>query len=297
MNIILGGGLIALIARDILGDDWKIIPMGKSLYYSFNPPLADNYVIKDDAIDNYMDQFTLIPVYTKLAFSIAGQLTHNPAIALDPWLQKVYGPEIPPQTPGYWRRHLEYFSYGDCADINARLQQRYMGELVSGEEKFGKATAISDHRITTTKTVLEYDNIISTIPLPALMKMLGYGVNLPSKDLYCYHLRTDWDFEGSSHILVADREIEFYKVTKINQVNFVFYANKQIMQPGRYFMGFLKKFDLIGEVHLPEATPCGPIPDFQHVKDANILPVGSNAAWDDCLDVGSCIKRLLKYGR
>ena len=56
----------------------------------------------------------------------------------------------------------------------------------------------------------------------------------------------------------------------------------------------LKDFKLIGEIHYPQATPCGPIPNFPEVEAADISCIGSRAAWDDCMDIGTCIKRLVR---
>lgn len=295
MNIILGGGLVALIARDILGSKWKILPMGRSMFYSFTPPLADNRVVKDNIIDSYMDQFSTIPIYTKVAFSVAGQLTHNANLSLKLWLQKVYGADLPLHADPYWRTHLEYWSYGDCKDMYRVLQERYADEILNNDKTWKKPKIIGDHKITTETTVLEYDRILSTIPLHALLGYMGQTHNLPGKDMWCYHLLTDsLDFEGSTHVFVCDTEIDFYKVTQLDKTNFVFYSTKEIERPATLFMALMPKFELVGETKVPRAIPCGPIPDIAFLKENNISCVGSLAAWDDCQDVGTCIKRLLK---
>lgn len=296
MKVILGGGLVALLARDILGSGWTIIPYGKSRFYSFNPPLCDNYVIKDDVIDDYMNRFALIPSYIKNAFSLGGQLTYNHNIGLDPWLEKVYGGMRPSQADPYYRSHIDYFGYGDCLEIYRRLQQQYVNEILDNQDKLGKAVVkIHDHRIVTdTGVEKEYEHIISTIPLPALTTAMGRKYEFPCRDMWCYHIKTDWDMEGATHIRVADQHLEFYKVTKVNQVDYIFYSVNQIVRPGQYFMGILgKKFELIGEVNFQEAIPCGPIPDLLEVTMADITLMGSRAVWDDCLDIGSNIKRLV----
>jgi len=50
MNIILGSGIIGLLAKLILGQDWKIIPFYRSRYFSFNPALDDNFIIRDEIL-------------------------------------------------------------------------------------------------------------------------------------------------------------------------------------------------------------------------------------------------------
>jgi hypothetical protein len=298
-KVILGGGLIAVLARDILGPDWDFIPMGKSTFYSFDPPLADNYVIKDPVIDDYMRQYSLVPIIRKMAFSYAGQLSYNRELCLAPWLQKVYGTYPPTYAHGYWKGHMENFSYGDCRQIYTALQSKYITALAENHEKYGPAVEITADHLIRTKNgqTIEYDQIISTIPLRALLGMMGVKANLESQDQWCYHIRTkDLDFEGADHLLVVDREIEFFKASKINQTNYVLYATQQIQMPGRYFMAFMKDFELVGEVKVPAAIACGgpADQDFPQVAARNIECLGSLATWDDCLDVGSCIKRLVR---
>lgn len=295
MKLILGGGLTALLARDILGSNWMMVPIGRSLYYSFIPPLCDNYVIKDSTIDDYMSQWAYIPIYTKIAFSYGGQITYNQHLALQPWLERIYGGDLPPQAGSYWKNHLEYFAYGDCVDMYRRLQAKYKEELLGSDSKWGIPISIKDGVIKTDKLQSEYDEIISTIPLHALLPMVGITADLPSRDLWCYHLLTDClDFEGATSLFVVDQSIEFFKATNIGPNSYVFYSTKEIVQPGRYFMALMKRFELTGETRLERAIPRGPIPQFEALKNANITCLGRNAVWDDCMDVGTCIKRLLR---
>lgn len=297
MKFILGGGLAALLARDILGDKWTIIPYGKSLFYSFSPPICDNYVIKDGVIDGYMDKYALIPIYIKASYSLAGHLTQNHNIALDHWLYKLYGLNVPPHAKLYWQTHIDYFAYGDCLEIYRRLQKQYLPEIVGNQEKYGKlVTSIGDHRIKTDiGGDIEYDEIISTIPIYALTAAMGLSIEFPSRDLWCYHVITDKiDLEGATHGLVADQHIEFYKVTKIKDNVYIFYSTQQIISPAKYFMAILKKFELIGETQFERATPCGPVPNLTEVSSANITCIGSRAGWDDCMDIGTCCKRLIR---
>lgn len=295
MKIILGGGLVALLARDILGPSWTIIPVGRSMYYSFTPPLADNYIVKDTTIDDYMGQYTYAPIYTKTAFSVAGELTHNANIGIQQWLSKVYGDNIPPHADPYWRSHMEYFAYGDCCEIYRTLQDRYKDELIKNNEKWGKLITIKDHIVNTNNGSVEYDSMISAIPLYSLLDLLGITINLPSKDLWCYHLASDaFDFEGATHVLVSDPHIDFHRVTQLDNNNYVFYSSMEIIRPAILFMAMAKKFDLIGETQVPRAIPCGPIANIQAIKDAGITCIGKTASWDDCMDIGSCCKRLLR---
>lgn len=298
MNYILGGGLIGLLARDILGPDWKIIPYGRSVFYSFYPPLVDNYIIKNNTIDDYMARHAILPIYVKNAYSMAGSLLYHHNLCLHNWLYKVYGLNIPPHANDYYRMTNEYFVYGDCVEINRKLQAAYLDEIMGTKDSVGaKVTSIDNGVITTDKLVkLPYDKILSTIPLPQLLETIGVNYNLPSRDLWCYHIETDkLDLEHNTHVRVVDEAIDFFKVTQASKTTYVFHSTKQIIQPGRFFMSIIPgEFKLIAEVQIKNAIPCGEIPFIKELSDNHINCLGSLACWDDCLDVGSCIVRLVK---
>ncbi len=295
-NIILGGGLTALVARDLLGPTWDIIPIGRSRFFSMRPALDDNYVVRDPTIDDYMDKYSLVPILKKTIYSYGGQFTYNHAIALESYLEKLYGPDVPPHCEAFYKTRPDRFGYGDCIEMNQRLQLQFKETLVENNEKYGQVEKIEDHLITTsTGKKIEYDNIVNTIPLPALMKYMGLDyIDFKTKGLYAYHLRTkDLDFEGASHVLVADPEILFHKATKIDNTNYVFFSTVDIERPGQYFMDWMKNFELIAGTMIENAIACGPIPEVEELKNANITCIGKQAVWDDCLDIGSCIKRLI----
>ena len=75
----------------------------------------------------------------------------------------------------------------------------------------------------------------------------------------------------------------------------MFFANGRINHPGRFFMQMIKDFDLIGETSVEKAIPCGDIPKLDALEDNDIKCAGSAAVWDDALDIGSCIKRLIGF--
>lgn len=298
MNLILGGGLIGLLARDILGPKWTIIPYGKSRFYSFSPPLADNFIIHDDEISEYTKLYVgSPPLFIKSMYSFGGQLTSNHAICVDEYLNKVYGPSVPRHAKAMMSKRFEFFAYGDCADIYRTLQEKYQSELVANSEKYGVITKIQDDHtiITSTGVRLEYNKILSTIPIDVLVGYFGEKVALNSKDMWCYHLETDkLDLENSQIVYAVDPDIEFYKVNSLGNAQYVFYAGKRIEKPGAYFMMFIKDFHLIQETTIPQAVPCGNIPNID-VNSRGIYCIGSSAVWDDFLDVGSCIKRIILH--
>jgi hypothetical protein len=297
MKVILGGGLISLLARDILGDSWTIVPIGRSRFYSFNPALIDNFIVKDEVTDKYMQQHAVIPYLHRVGYSYGGQLLFSTNLALAPYLEKVYGGKVPPHARPYYENRIDFWTSGNCVDIYSSLQAKYKDEILGNAEKYGTPQNINNHVITTDKGKFEYERMISTVPLDVLLKWTDISwVDLPSRDLYFYHVRTsDLDFEGATQLLVVDPETEFHKAIMLNRLNYVFQSCAQIEYPGQYFMGFMKNFELVAETMIERAISCGPTPKIDELDTADIMCLGSSA-WDDCLDVGSSIKRLLKFG-
>jgi len=296
MKVILGGGLTALLARDILGDGWTIVPVGRSRFYSFNPPLADNFVIKGEAVDEYMERYAVMPYLYRIGYSYGGQILFNTALTLEPYLNKLYGDYVPLHAYAYWSNRIDFFGYGNCSNMYMDLQDKYKNDILKNAATYGIPHHISEHTIETDKGKFAYERIISTVPLYVLLEWMGITwYELLSKDLYCYHVRTDsLDFEGATHLFVVDPEIEFYKVTMLNRLNYIFFANKQIEFPGRCFMSYIKRYELIAETSVERAICCGPIPQITELDDADIVCIGKSAVWDDCLDISSSIKRLIK---
>lgn len=297
MKIILGGGIIALFARDILGSDWTLLPIGKSRYYSYSPPLADDYIVADDDIIDYVSKWATMPLIYKNAFSYGGNIIFNNNICLDLYLTKYYNGNVPSHTGSFYKNRLDIHGYGHAVSIYSQLQDKYKSELVENNNKYGMVNTIDQGVIKTSTDInIAYDKIISTLPLDVLLDMCGVDHNLISRDVYYYHVRTeDLDFEGATSLYVVDNDIKFHKVRKINRFNYIFESCNYIDDPGQYFFNFMNKFDLIAETKVENVIPCGNIPDTSALNKIDICCVGSNAQWDDCMDLGSCIKRLIKY--
>jgi hypothetical protein len=293
MNIILGGGVVALFARDILGPDWQIIPIGRSIYYSFSPPLTDNYIIRDDITDRYLETVT-IPEYIKNTLSVGGYLTQDDA-TLHEWLNKKYKGNVPPQAQKYWESHMGYFAYPGLNKIYAKYQEKYKGEITRNNN-YGALSKIDvhNHTLTLANKTIEYDKLINTIPLYAFLDLADINYPLPSLDMWCYHIRSDTiDLEGATNAFIVDAAIDFYQASKVGNTDYIFYANAEVAQPGTMFMSIVEKFDLINETMIPKAIACGEIPRLEVLDSGGIINAGSGV-WDDCLDIGSSIKRLLR---
>ena len=293
MNVILGGGVVALFARDILGPSWHIIPVGRSLYYSFSPPLADNYIVRDEKTDEYFN-FVSHPECIKNMFSIGGHLTQEMSV-LNEWLSKKYKNDIPPQSVKYWNSHMNNFAYPGLINIYRDMQIKYQDEIIQNNNE-GHLVKIdlSNREIHLSGKVIEYEYIINTLPLYAFLEIAKIDYHLPSLDLWCYHVRSETiDLEGATNVFIVDKAIEFYQVSKVGNIDYIFYAISEVQHPAVDFMSIIDKFDLVNETMIPKGIQCGSIPKIEMLKDGGIINVGSGV-WDDCLDIGSVLLRLLK---
>lgn len=300
MNVILGSGIVGLLAKAILGDSWKVIPFYKSRFFSFNPALDDNFIISDDEIDPFVKQLMgKMPAkfnYNK-AWSIQGQLypAFDEGICGD-WLANIFGQQVPAHAVAYHKDRMTFNVYDiRLNEIYKSLVSQYMPTLTE-EAKKGKVTKISDHKIFRENDVVEYDQIVSTIPLNTLCGLMDYNAKLESKPIHYIHLATkDLDFEGYNQVMVADAAFGFYKAANIAPGRFLVYCQEEIPDPGAYFMAFMKSFDIIDGTSIDNAIPLGDIPKLDAIEKQDIFCVGSYAQWDWCADVGSNIKRLVRF--
>lgn len=301
MKIILGSGIVGLLAKIILGNEWKIIPFGKSRYYSFKVPLADNILIRDEKIDHFLSSelkiiCSMLYPYTA-CYSVQGQLVKK----LDPilneaWLYKMYGEQYPTQAKPYYERRILNTVYGvRITELYKQLQSNFIHEIVA-ENDIGKVTKIGNGFIERGDKITQFDKLVSTIPLNSFLKLRQTPHTLQSNDTYVYHIQSeDLDLEGANQCYVIDNDIAFYKVTRISpDKRYLFYSTKDIELPGIYFKQFMNNLNILDYTKVPEAMPLGERPDLQLLEKENIFCVGSNAEWDDCRDVSSCILRLLK---
>src|SRR5688500_18173898 len=93
-NVIFGSGIVGLMAGKLLGSSWTVIPFGRSRFYSFNPPLADNFIIHDSEIDEPIRDLTgqrPVHIYRR-CWSVGGLLdsTWNEGIC-NSFLAKLFG--------------------------------------------------------------------------------------------------------------------------------------------------------------------------------------------------------------
>ena len=296
-KLILGSGIIGLLARELLGKDWEVVPFNRSRFYSFRPALDDNFIIRDERIDDFVEHLKgKVGFIYKILYSYDGNLfDHNEELSSS-WLTKVFGSDIPPQSDAYLSNRRSFFVYDiKINQLYEELQNKHQAYLVE-ESKKGIVTEIGDRYLIRSGERIEFDAAISTIPLDILCSLSRKNsYDLPAQQVWYFHIETDeLDFEGANQLLVVDPVFDFFKVANIARRRYLFYCKSEIPTPGAYFLQIMQKFDMIDGTTIDKAIPTGPIPDLQAFERMGIYCVGSNAQWDWCMDVGSCIIRLLK---
>jgi len=304
MKYILGSGLVAFIAKTIM-PEYEIIPVGKSRYYQFKVATCDDYVVCHKDIDDFMKEISVdvgmqpIPVFFKRALSYSGQLIfgRNEGF-LNNWLNKIYGPNRNPNANTLTQ--LDMFVYNISATDMFRFLEsnckKHFRPFVESGDKF-KSIDVNNKIIHTQNKQLNYEHIISTIPLDSLLDCCGMknDRNLEHRDLHTFVIETeDLDFEGASELLVVDDNIDFFKCTKIGKRIYQFYCNNEIPNLTSYLELFVSKYDVLSATVVRKAVPLGNSDQHRITNDFDITCVGSNAQWDDMMDISSCIRRLMK---
>lgn len=304
-NYIFGSGIIGYLAKSIFVD-YDLIPFKRSRYFYFEIPWSDNFIRYDKDIDGFMSGIVAsgspMLIY-KSPFSYSGQLLYEKTDdTVNEYLNKVYG-DVPLFADKLLQTTFTIYPTS-VKNIHDMLQRKLteeiqrnirLGELVSIDVKNRvfvlrdpKTGAINKH---------EYDKIISTIPLDALCKYCNLSLDIKSRDICYYVINADIDLEGAQQCYVVDNDILFFKVSDIGD-NYLFWSTSIIDNAYNYFGKFLNyKIDIM-EAHVIErALPIGDRPDLSLFEDNGIYCVGSNAQWDDNIDIASAIKRLLAWGK
>lgn len=296
-KFILGSGLVGLIAKEILGNDWEIIPQGRSRYYSFEPALSDNHIVATEAVKQIINAGQGIREYKK-AFSLGGHLLWEPHDwALDMYSNKLYG-----ESNGIFKKifnsKVEIFGL-KCNELYKILMNKHIQDIKKANAKYGQIKEISNEHIHTTTGKFPYQRVLSTIPLDVLFKFLKIENDLKSRDVWVYRIETDQlDFEGADEVLVLDQVFDFYKSVMLSKNEYQFFCLNEIKTPLEYFGAFTNNrltFNPRHSTKIPGAIPMGGgPPDLSELKKYNIECMGSNALWDDMVDISACIIRILK---
>lgn len=298
MKYIFGSGIVGLMARDLLGSDWKLVPFYKSRYYTFNPAIADNFIIRHEAIDDYVQRFSSSKAvfFYKRSYSFLGDIIgYDRSLSLR-WESKIFGNNRPLHSEFYWKNQENVPIYDvRINQIYSQLLEKYKDELES-TSSLGLITEIGDHYFVRNGVKNDFSEVINTIPLNALCSLYKINCNLPSVDMHVAHIATDsLNFEGNNQLFVVDENIDFYKVICVGKNSYVFYFAKYVPNLGAYLMNFMNSFDIIEGTKIAESIPAGQIPKVKQLEDNNIFSVGDSAQWDWCMDLGSCLLRLMQY--
>jgi len=296
---ILGSGLIGCLAKRMFPSA-EIIPFKKSRYYSFETPLADNFIICHKEIDPFMSEICpadKIPILMKSSFSYYGQLIATPPVELlQMYLQKVYQ-----EYPDYYPKLLKSIHgvYQTTAmKLYDKLQDKLQLDINESIRNYGEMISIDTKAktITMRNKKMEYEKIISTIPLDALVKFCGFDLDLKSFSVCLYNITSEKiDLEGNDYCYVADKYIDFFKVVRLGQHSYMFWCKDAIQDPYKFFGSFLThNIDIVETFRISNMMPIGNPPSLQMFQDADIYCIGSNAQYDDMVDVSSAILGLLR---
>ena len=301
MNFILGSGITGLLAKEVLGESWQLIPFGRSRFYSFYPPTGDNFIVSHDSIDPIIREFTAIP-QTDLLFratSYGGQLLFADAsFAKDSYLSKLFGANMHPAAKMLLRHELNVYKHVTATELYNTLQTRYKTQIEQARQQYGTVNKIShqDHTIQTSTGTYEYNKIVSTIPLDALLEFMGETHTLQAANVWYYHITTPaLNFEGARQVFVADAAFDFFKVDKISNDQYVFHCRCDLGNPMSYLGAFMNnRLSIENATNMQKAYPVGAPPKLEEIEKVGIYCVGQHAQWDYFMDVSSSIKRLLK---
>jgi len=298
-DLILGSGIIGCIAK-FLHPNAIFVPFKKSRYYTFDFPLADNFILYSEDIDDIMINMSpknKMKIFFKSALSFEGQLLEGDDKIKEIYLKKLYDDHYQEYAPKLLTTAFSVYPV-PVIELYNQLQNSQVDEINSSINEFGDLVKIDvKQKIAIFKEKKkEYDKIISTIPLSALLSLCGMSLPLKSKDVCFYRITSEKvDLEGRQSCFVVDEFIEFFKVVELEKHMHMFWAFDKIENPYQYFGSFLThNIDIEECQRIEDAIPIGEKPDLSELEKYSIFCVGSNAQHDDFMDISSCIKRLLR---
>jgi hypothetical protein len=302
MNIIIGSGLNAFLARHILGPEYKIIGAGPSRFYNVNPASTDNFIYASEMLQPLEEQLRALNIDTtrypyQCCWSNNGELSGGfDRISCSFWLSKVFGLEIPAHLELVYPHRMNFEVYGTRVNqLYAALYKKYYPEMASSKN-ISDIESIRPHQIVFKDgQVLDFENCISTIPLDDLCNLMDYQLPLSGIDVSAILVETSsLDFEGYNQVFVVDPEIKFFKATQIKEDGFIFYFINKIDNPGLYMTPYMNDFDLVSGFYYENCIPAGAISETSWLSKFGVIPLGMSAQWDAAMDVSSCLHRIMK---
>ena len=302
-NLLLGSGIIGNIARAIFNKDFYWVPFKRSRYYSFDVPFADNFLIYDQKVSDFFTPFKIdvTPVFFKCPISYQGQLMFQEfPIVLDPYLSKVYGEQIPSVATKLLKSTFSVYQITAQA-LYHRLEHSHEEEIQTNIRQDGELIKIdlSKKEAVFKNGTRPFDKIISTIPLDALHSLCSLPFERKARSVcYYYIISEKVDLEGATQALVADSDINFFKVCMLRPNNYIFWTLDAVENPLQYFGKFLTyRMDIVEAKRIENVIPLGDPPSLKHLEEKGIYCVGSNAQYDDFMDISSCVIRMMKLSK
>jgi len=300
MNFILGSGVVSFASRHILGPSYKIINAGPSRFYNSNPAATDNFIIATDQLKPIESILTPLIGSKKSEYNCAwskfGKIIQNfNEQDCSSWLSKIFGFRVPDHIIHVLRDRMQFQVYEHrINNLYAALFDQHKNEIMNGIN-IDQIVKIEPHRIILKDNVVEFDKLISTIPLNDLYKLIGYTDSLSSVGVSVIKIKTNTlNFEGFNQLWVVDDNIPFYKAHIIKENEYLIYFNYKIESPGLLLNMYINDFDLLTGVWIDSAIPSGAVPFLKHLDNYGIIPVGASAQWDWCMDFSSCLFRIMQ---
>jgi len=300
MKWILGSGLAGLLARAILGSEYKLIPMAKSRLYSFNPALADNYLSQDQRYEDFVTNLGFDVskvVFYRKGFSLGGDIVKEaPETVKEAWLNRLFDYEPPGHLNLVVNKKMNTAVYAGVRlnEMYAKLQERFKSEI-NEQLQLGNVLSINDGHIQFSTGLRDYSKIISTIPLPALDKLCGVNIPRKAHDVSFLHVSTsDLNFEGLNQLLVVDEGIPFYKCTQLGPDRYLFYFKGDLENNGLTLMPFLRSYDVIDGTLINNYIPADPLDHLKYYESKQIECLGTFGRWDFAMDGPSTLLHIMR---
>lgn len=298
-NIILGSGLVSLICKKLITNS-EILPLGPSRFYSQGVPgWGDDFIVYNEQINSAIINLgcNLQPLFFKRPINIAGNLLYNSNF-LEHYLNKI-GLNSDSKALEYYKTNFMVYSFS-CIQLWEKLKRQLIGDIKSFYDKHAQAKKIlliKDHEIFLDNgDVIEYDNLISTVPYYVLCRYLKIEDNNDYEDIYYYYIKDNKiDIENANQVLICDVEIPFNKCTKISN-------NKYMLEIiGNYYDDIYNAlYPILGgdfeilKAHMVEKGHIyGGAVDQKTLNDNDIFCIGSYAQCDPLINLGNDIQRIM----
>lgn len=305
MKYIFGSGLIGLFAKHLLPGEWEIVPFRRSRFFSWSPPLDDDFIIHDPRMDDLIQQ--MFPgtqtIFRKRGISYHGEIFSGDKITAelrDMWIYRLFGYDPPGPIVPYLKSHMGFATYRlSLNSVYNSLMKKFSRQIEEGKSK-GDVTEVGDHYFIRGGKRYDFEAVVSTIPHNALLNYAKIPHDLKTATVQVVQVASqELNFEGHDQLLVTDPEIGFYKVDHRDDGSYIFYFKPEMAYPAKYLMSVLKRFEIRNGTSIPDYITLGSA-DLNVVKRMGFIPIGSYAEWDWCGDVGTNLLRLLsleKYSK